>query len=300
MIEIPSLRPETRYGIPTADQLLFNREYIIGYSYLLRQAKWAMEVIDPENKAILVKRNDVFRADLRIPPQFRAELADYVRSKHDRGHLISSADRRASEIANSETFLLSNMSPQKAGLNRQIWRVLEEEVRFLASDFVEVYAICGPLFDIDKKIEVIGDQMHDGDKNDVVIPIPHAYFKSILAENLKGKLTLWSFIMDNEKPSEPTTDHLVPTIEVERRAGLTLWDRLRGQAMEKMKAGKGSATAFNEAVARGRRVADEKRRRRQELAQKLNLEPRGKATEFLSENEKLAELLVELKKAGGG
>ena len=26
MIEIPSLRPESRYGIPAVDQLLFNRQ----------------------------------------------------------------------------------------------------------------------------------------------------------------------------------------------------------------------------------------------------------------------------------
>ena len=74
MIEIPSLRPETRYGIPPADHMLFNREYIVGYSYLFRQARWAMEVIDPENKAVNVERKDPFRADLRIPEQFRATL----------------------------------------------------------------------------------------------------------------------------------------------------------------------------------------------------------------------------------
>ena len=39
MIEIPSLKPETRYGMPTADQLLFNREYVVGYSYLFRQPR---------------------------------------------------------------------------------------------------------------------------------------------------------------------------------------------------------------------------------------------------------------------
>ena len=77
MIEIPSLRPETRYGIPPADHMLFNREYIVGYSYLFRQARWAMEVIDPENKAVNVERKDPFRADLRIPEQFRATLEDF-------------------------------------------------------------------------------------------------------------------------------------------------------------------------------------------------------------------------------
>ena len=44
MIEIPSLRPETRYGSPPADQLLFNREYIVGYSYLFLLAALADQI----------------------------------------------------------------------------------------------------------------------------------------------------------------------------------------------------------------------------------------------------------------
>jgi hypothetical protein len=49
MIEIPSLRPETRYGVPTCDRFLFNRLYIVGYSYLLRQPRFAMQVVDAES-----------------------------------------------------------------------------------------------------------------------------------------------------------------------------------------------------------------------------------------------------------
>ncbi len=48
MIELPSFRPETRYGMPTADRYLFNRQYIVGYAYIFRQARWAMELIDSE------------------------------------------------------------------------------------------------------------------------------------------------------------------------------------------------------------------------------------------------------------
>lgn len=124
MIEIPSLRPETRYGIPTADQLLFNREYILGYSYLFRQARWVMEVIDPDNKRVEVERKDSFRPDLRVPEKFRADLIDYKGSGYDRGHLIASADRRETDVKNSETFLLTNMSPQKPKFNRGIWKIL--------------------------------------------------------------------------------------------------------------------------------------------------------------------------------
>lgn len=231
MIDIPSLRPETRYGIPTSDQLLFNREYIIGYSYLFRQPRWAMELIDPENKRVEVERADHFRPDLRVPEKFRCDLIDYKGSGYDRGHLVASADRRATEIKNSETFLLSNMSPQKPKFNRGIWKELEQAVRTLANKFVEVYVICGPLFDVGKKISVIGQ----GDTNDVVVPVPHSYFKSVLAENVKGKLSLWSFILANEATIKPLSDFLCTTIEIEQRAGLSLWDRLRGETSDKLK-----------------------------------------------------------------
>ncbi|MFT4996609.1 MAG: endonuclease G, partial [Flavobacteriales bacterium] len=36
-----NLKKESRYGLPAADQILFNRHYVLGYSYYFRQAKWA-------------------------------------------------------------------------------------------------------------------------------------------------------------------------------------------------------------------------------------------------------------------
>lgn len=234
MLEIPSLRPETRYGIPTADQLLFNRQYIVGYSFLFRQAKWTMEMIDPDNSAVNVDRIDVFREDLRVPESFRAALVDYKGEEgFDRGHLISSADRRTSAIKNSETFLLSNMSPQRSKFNRGIWKRLEEAVRDLSCLFLEAYVVCGPIFDINRPIKVIGDDSRSGE--DVVIPVPHAYFKSVLAENHRGSLKLWSFILPNENSTKDLSEFLVKTTEVERRVGLQLWDKLRGQKGDKLR-----------------------------------------------------------------
>ena len=75
MFELPSLRSETRYVMPAADQIMFNRHYVIGYSYYFRQAKWALEIID--SGKIDVDRADNFRSDYRIPDMFRADLAEY-------------------------------------------------------------------------------------------------------------------------------------------------------------------------------------------------------------------------------
>ena len=238
MIEIPSLRPESRYGMPTSDLMLFNRQYIVGYSYLFRQPRWAMQVID-ENSMHMeddFDRLDNFREDMRIPEKFRSTLEDYKGSGFDRGHLINSADRKGSKIINSETFLLSNMSPQKPGFNREIWLNLENAVRILAEkdEFAEVYTICGPLFTIGNPIEVIGESG---------VVVPDAFFKSVLAERAKSKstnqLAMWSFVIPNAKAEKSLEEFLIPTDKVERWAGLQLWDRLRGEKSDKLKTKKG-------------------------------------------------------------
>lgn len=224
MFDIPSLRRETRYGVPAADLLLFNRHYVLGYSYYFRQAKWALEIVDPDRSD--VTRADNFRPDYRIADMFRADLADYKGSGYDRGHLIASANQIETEIQNSETFLLSNMSPQTSTLNRKIWRRLEDAVRKLdaQADILETYVICGPIFYFDTEVKVIGAE----DDNGVSLPIPHAFFKSVLAENNRGKLCMWSFIIPNESTDLPIEDFLVSTAKVEKLSGLFLWERLVG------------------------------------------------------------------------
>jgi endonuclease G len=105
---------------------------------------------------------------------FRADLVDYSRSGYDRGHLIASAHQRETELQSSETFLLSNMSPQKPQFNRDILKKLEDEVRNLdaKSKILETYVICGPIFYFDQPVESLGAN----NPNEVTIPVPNAYF----------------------------------------------------------------------------------------------------------------------------
>ena len=230
-MDLPSLRRETRYGMPAADQILFNRNYVLGYSYYFRQAKWALEIIDPDSTGL--DRSDNFRPDYRIPDIFRADLVDYRGSGYDRGHLVASANQRETELQNSETFLLSNMSPQEPDFNRDIWRELESEVRNLnlKPKILETYVICGPIFDFAMPVKSIGTK----DKNEVSIPVPHAYFKSILAENNRGTLHMWSFVIPNKESDQSLDTFLVPTTQVEKFAGIKLWERLVGKKIDKEK-----------------------------------------------------------------
>ena len=227
-----STRREARYGMPEADQVIFNRHYITGYSYYFRQAKWTLEIVDPDVTAE-VERTDNFRSDYRVPEMFRADLPDYRGSGYDRGHLVASANQREVELQNSETFLLSNMSPQVPGFNRGVWKQLEEETRRLdgKEEILETYVVCGPLFYFDRATELIGAQ----DRNGVTLPVPHAYFKSILTENNRGTLDLWSFILPNEESDKPLDAFLVPTAQIEKYAGICLWSRLHGASVARKK-----------------------------------------------------------------
>lgn len=234
MIDLPNLKRETRYGMPAADQILFNRHYVVGYSYYFRQAKWALEIIDPNKEDVTtVERMDNFRSDYRIPKMFRADKQDYQGSGHDRGHLVASADLRDTKIQNSETFLLSNMSPQKPQFNRGIWKNLEKEVRRLDSqkDVLETYVISGPIFNFDQPISTIGVN----DNNNVTLPVPHEYFKSILAETSTGRLKMWSFIFPNEAIEGSIENFQVKTSLIEKKAGILLWERLVGPEIDKEK-----------------------------------------------------------------
>ena len=224
----PSQRPETRYGIPAADQILTNRHYTLGYSYYYRQAKWALEIIDRGN--IDVMRSNNFRSDFRIPGLFRVDKAQYVGSGFSRGHLVASANQNEEEIQDSETFLLSNMCPQLQSFNNGIWKRLETAIRRLneLEDVYEVYVISGPIFDFDLVIETITTT----DDNPIKLPVPHLFFKSVLAERKSGALHMWSFVMPHESSRKSLDKFQVPATHIEVMVGVNLWDRLTGSKVK--------------------------------------------------------------------
>lgn len=238
------MQRELRYGAPVCDQILTGRHFTIGYSWYFRQAKWVLEIINPLERLLETKfadgdRLDNFRADQRIPWRFRASLGAYKGSGFDRGHLVGSANLRETKLQNSETFLLSNMSPQVPEFNRQIWRDLEKAVRELDSqdDVMETYVLTAPVFDFGKVIKTIGDREA---KHGIDIPIPHAFIKSVFAEHTNGGFKLWTFKIDNEKQDGGVLgDFLIKTYDAEQYVGGRFWDRVSGGDLHNQKKDRG-------------------------------------------------------------
>jgi len=236
MINDPfQIQPELRYGAPVCDQILTGRYFTIGYSWYFRQAKWTLEIVN-RNAHLLtaVQRRDFFRADTRIPKRFRAGLGAYSRSGYDRGHLVASSNQDIQEIQNSETFLLSNMSPQVPAFNRHKMRSLEMAIRDLndRADVLETYVLTCPVFYFGVVVDTIGDE---NDDYGIDVPVPHAFIKSVLAEDMRGRHKLWTFELKNEPLDGSLSDYLVNTYDAEQIVGGRFWDRISGGDLHEMK-----------------------------------------------------------------
>jgi len=164
---------------------------------------------------------------------FRVDKANYEDSDFDRGHLVSSANHNEEKLQNSETFLLSNMSPQLPRFNRGVWKKLESAVRKLSEldDVFETYVISGPIFDFETFIETVPQS----EENPIMLPVPHAYFKSVLAERKSGAIHIWSFMLRHEPSTKKLDKFQVETTRIEVFAGLNLWDRLSGSKIREEK-----------------------------------------------------------------
>ncbi|WP_427969910.1 DNA/RNA non-specific endonuclease [Altererythrobacter sp.] len=237
------MQRELRYGAPVCDQILTGRFFTIGYSWYFRQAKWTLEIINRNRPMVddfaKIERLDNFRADTRVPKRFRAGLRAYKDSGFDRGHLVASANQDIENIQNSETFLLSNMSPQKPLFNRGIWRELEMAIRELdkRKSIFETYVLTCPVFYFGEKVERIGKNQSDFG---ISVPVPHAFIKSVLTENKRGKHRLWTFEIPNARQTADLGSFLVKTYDAEQIVGGRFWDRIAGGDLHEEKSSKGT------------------------------------------------------------
>ena len=147
------------YGIPgPEDQLLCREGYAVGYDFDRKIPIWVAYHLTPESVNQRFERSNKFKEDTGIPPEYRSTLSDYRGSGYDRGHMAASATVDSSYNAMMESFLLSNMTPQLPGLNRQGWRYLEGYIRDWTNTRTRLYVVTGVLFEGNHP--VIGNGVH--------------------------------------------------------------------------------------------------------------------------------------------
>jgi endonuclease G len=128
---------------------------------------FSTEVYLPKNNKVL--RTNDFHSDKRIVNGPTPE--DYIGTGYDRGHLTPAGDS-TTEVSMSDTFLMTNMTPQLPSVNRASWNELEMHVR---NDLKYKYIITGAVYSYPAK--TIGTHK---------IPVPVSYYKIVyLADGSK-------------------------------------------------------------------------------------------------------------------
>jgi len=203
------LRPKPISG----EQIIDHFGYSLSYNEEHEQASWVFYELTDKEVSGLVKRKDQFRKN----PDVRtgsASLSDYKGSGYDRGHLAPAADMRWSSTAMSESFFMSNMSPQVPSFNRGIWKRLESKVRDWARDNKRIYIVTAGI--LDEGLNTIGSNS---------ISIPNYYYKVIL-DYTEPELKAIGFILPNKKSKAPLQSFAISVDSVEIQTGIDFFYNL--------------------------------------------------------------------------
>ncbi len=212
-------------GTPLADRrltFLENDAYLVGYDEQRGNPAWcAYRVFEVKKEA--PERPESFETDRRTRARVATEL--YVRSGFDRGHM---APNHAIAVcygaaAQAQTFLMSNVVPQRHGLNAGVWKSLEQRVlKRYTRQFGDVWVLCGPVYYSDNPKRLAAK------KRGVVPAIPDAFFLIVVdREEASGALRSLAFLVPHEdSPKNDPKRYLVSIDAVEQATGLDFFSRL--------------------------------------------------------------------------
>jgi endonuclease G len=195
------------------EEIIRHTGYTLSYNKEHKQANWVAYELTFEETKPLVKRKDKFILDPMVT-EGSASNSDYKNSGFDKGHLAPCADMCYSVETMQESFYLSNISPQKPGFNRGIWKNLEAQVRQWAIDDSAIYVVTAG---------VLTPQLPTTGNN--AVSVPRLFYKVILDYQGPVKKGI-GFIVPNESSTKDLRMFTVSIDSVEAITGLDFFCRL--------------------------------------------------------------------------
>ena len=223
--KIPAGAEIPRLKAARSEQVIAHEGYTVSYNSDYRIANWvAYELTPEESVSRKVSRSNKFVPD----PMVKGATAmneDYTRTGYDRGHLAPAGDMKWSAKAMRESFYLSNICPQKPGLNRGVWKDLEEQCRVWAKDYGPLLIATGP---------VVTDTMKRMGKNRVGVPA--SFYKVICRLDRDGYKAI-AFIFENRAyKAVELKDMAIPVDSVEKVTGIDFYPSIPDDEEKRMEA----------------------------------------------------------------
>ena len=217
---------------PNKPKILKNIGYVVGYSEIRKNPIWAAYRIFKVENPVKHNRPSRFKTDKRTEAKISHD--DYTNSGYSRGHMAPNyvIDICFGKDAQLETFLMSNICPQKQSLNGGIWQNLEMKIaKKWGKECGMVWVICGPIFD--DHIEKINSG----------VEIPDEFFMIVVDENNDNgspRIRVLAFIFEHRVESErPTLQESLTTVDaIEERTGLDFLHELPDELENKIEAKK--------------------------------------------------------------
>lgn len=199
-------------------ELIHHSYFSLSYNENAEQANWICYQINNTRKMGLTERTENFRSD-RLVSTKSAQLSDYKNSGFDRGHLVPAADMSFNYTAMSESFLMSNISPQAPSFNRGIWKELEGLVRNWGLKS-SIYVVTGPI--LNSCYSNIG-------ANNVCVP--KQFYKIVYSPSEQKMI---SFVLPNQKGTKNLTEYVCSTDYIEKITKIDFFPVLEDKLEKKL------------------------------------------------------------------
>ncbi len=223
-----NLQKKCAAGLETAPKEIFlnYKAMLVSYSPLFRVANWTRhEIYSDSLERSCAERANKFIADRRLANDFHLTpivTKDYAKTGYDRGHLAPSADFLWSTEVNSETFFMTNMTPQTPPLNQKAWNSLEGRIRRWACGNGHLKVFTGPV--LKPSLPRLAS----------CVAVPEEYFKVILSDKT-GDYKAIGFIYSQTDSSDLWMERALPISEVEKRTGLQFFTEFPDDIAKKFK-----------------------------------------------------------------
>jgi len=213
------------YFLPTSTtgQVVHHEGYSLSYSEPHEQAEWVAYELKRSHLSNTNFKRPYFEVDNAVKTK-AAHWRNYKKSGYDRGHLCPAGDRKYTKAAHDETFLTSNISPQKHDFNAGVWNRLEQKVRYWASKYDGVFVISGGV--LKGNMKTIGKEK---------VSIPNQFYKVII-DNNSGDTKMLAFLLDHEDSNKPLYQFVVSVDKVEKLTGIDFFSELDDSKEDKLEA----------------------------------------------------------------
>jgi len=207
-----------KYGLPskTNDGIIIKRgEFIYSFNRITGFSNWVLHRLGKDDFGPVPRFHGPFFKDSLLPIDLpRPTNTDFENSGFDKGHAVRSEERTCTNEANHQTFVMSNVFPQRPELNRGPWLDCERWVEKMCKDSTyEFWIVVGPVYEKDKTEYL--------NKKTQKFSVPQWVFKVMLVNKPNGTTEKIAVLMPNINGIRKLDwkSYVVPISKVEELTG---------------------------------------------------------------------------------